>query len=438
MAPNIPLCLVHKQSPTSAVELVDKAQRNALQDFFSRGFESPLLLTFLNHVHETRRWIVCDCLDPATPLFERPALTVARSPKDKLYLRNLISRLDHANHCPFRYVPGPQRERGDDAPDEDPKGILAGALNLHRATAKGMSESAAPNTDARQSRSRSRQYPRLGQVLLHLMQQASMLDQGASFDFLESIKDMRMAANGLMAYAGTPLSEVLCLSARQEDQLVRKVDELRRQVANAYGLMVVIVHEIETKPFALVRRSRAGAVEWRCVPQGEVKVWSRRSISKGPFIAAITYAPGSAKTEVVAQHAFVLPILGNTRPLPVESDLERRAAGSLLRLAEWAKKTKNAQFHVSKPMHDINVEGGQCRPDFLVRGPGGQVVVEVMGMLDDPEYRDRKERTHPLMRSLGELIEIGPQVGQDELRTMNKEVLKAVGWRRGGGRGSRP
>jgi hypothetical protein len=426
MPPATPLCLVHKQSPGKVAGPVEPDQREALRDYFLRGHESPLLLTFLNHVHETRRWIICDCLEPSTPLDERPALTVARSPKNKLYLRNLISRRNHAEHCPFRYEPAPARERGEPEGNDGPEGLPNGALNLHRATAKDMAGDSPVNNDPRRSVTRKKTYPRLGQVLLHLMQQAGMLDQGPSFDFLEAVRDIRTAAAGLQAYAGTSLDEVLCLSARQEGQLIRQVDESRRLVANAYGLMVVVVHEIERGPLALVRRGRDGSLEWRCVPQGEVKVWARRSISKGPFIAAITYAPGAGKTEVCPQHAFVLPILGNTRPMPVESDLERRVAGSLLRLAEWAKKAKGALLYVSKPMHDIDVQNGQCRPDFLVRGPGGQAVVEVMGMVDDPEYVARKERTHPLMRELGGLIEVGPDIDNQVLRGMNSEVFKGV------------
>lgn len=424
--PPSPLCLVHKQSPGKVAGPVESDQRDALRDYFQRGHESPLLLAFLNHVHETRRWIVCDCVEPSTPLDQRPALTVARSPKNKLYLRNLISRMNHAEHCPFRYEPAPASERGDPEGNDGPEGLLNGALNLHRATAKDMAGDGPVSSDPRRSGARKKTYPRLGQVLLHLMQQAGMLDQGPSFDFLEAVRDIRTAAAGLQAYAGTTLDEVLCLSAKQEGQLIRQVDESRRLVPNAYGMMVVVVHEIERSPLTLVRRGKDGTTEWRCTPQGEVKVWARRSISKGPFIAAITYAPGAGKTEVCPQHAFVLPILGNTRPMPVESDLERRVAGSLLRLTEWAKKAKGMLLFVNKPMYDLEVQSGQCRPDFLVRGPKGQAVVEVMGMIDDPEYIARKERTHPLMRELGELIEVGPDVGNLALRSMNSQVFKAA------------
>lgn len=428
------LCLVQKQSPATVLDSVSATEFALLRDYFLVNREAPALTRFLERQHETGRWVICDCLGPEVPLIERPAMTVARSPKDKLYPRNLISRRAHAEHCPFRYEPG---KRSEDEPSEPaaPQDIREGPLDLHRAPAQGTVTDGPDGDKGPGKRKRKAPYPRLGQVLLHLMGQAGMLDQRARFNLLDGIKSLDEAAAGLQAFAGTPLDEVLALSARQEEELVRKVQDLRQRVANAYGVMVVIVHEVETKPLTLVRRDRRGA-EWRCRPHGEVTVWSRRSINKGPFIAAITYAPPAGGGEVQPQHAFVLPILSKTRPLPVESELERQVAGSLMRLIEWAAKARQMPLTLTKPMHDIAVPGGECRPDFLVEGPGGQAIVEVMGMLDDADYRERKARTVPLMREIAEVIEIGElptaeEARKEALHGMNKCVLREVGPRRG-------
>ena len=423
------LGLVQKQAPSKITSPVEREVYEAMRDFFLRNHESQRLITFLNQVHENKQWIVCDCLDSTVDIAQRPALTVARSPKDKLYLRNLISRRAHAKHCPFAYTPSPTAEpNSNKGKQEDPRDILDGALNLHRAAATGLTQGDTSNREKSSSSKSSKQIPRLGRVLLHLMEGAGMLYQGSSYQFLDGIKDMRLTAAELVAFTGTPLDEVLCLSVRQERELIRKIDDLRFVRSSAYGLMVVIVHEIERGPLSLLRYDKEGKVEWKCTPRGEVKVWARRSINKGPFMAAITYAPGAGSTEVCAQHAFILPILSNARPLPVESDLERRAAGALTRLAEWAERERKTPLHIIKPMHDIDVDGGQCRPDFIIRGPGGRAVIEVMGMIDDPEYMDRKSRTHPLMEQIGPLIEIGPSMGREELKVMNREVLRNTGF----------
>jgi hypothetical protein len=428
-------CLVHKQSPGTFIATVEREHREAIRHYFVTGKETETLTRYLERLHETGRWVICDCLPPETPLEQRPALTVARSQKHKLYLRNLVSREPHAAHCPLRYEPGAKTERETAPPPPgEPQDLLQGALNLHRVAAEGLASS--PDRERGSHRASSRTYPRLGQVLLHLMKEAGMLCQDAGFDFLEGIKRMRLAAGRMQAAPGVMLDDVLCLSARQEPEMRQRVRELRREVANAYGVMVVVVHEIETKPLTLVRRGKDGKVEWRCTPAGEVKVWSRRSISKGPFIAAITYAPAPGQYEVVAQHAFVLPILHKGRPLPVESDLERQAASSLVRLIEWAQRQRRQALSLDKPMYDLSVENGQCRPDYLVHGPGGHAVIEVMGMLDDAEYRERKERTVPLMRQLGEVIEIAPPphnktLPAEQLKEMNRQVMRTVGARRG-------
>lgn len=427
-------CLVHKQSPGTLIAPVEREHREAIRHYFVTGQETATLTRYLERLHETGRWVICDCLPPDTPLEERPALTVARSQKDKLYLRNLSSRQPHASHCPLHYEPGARVEReATPPPPGEPQSLLQGALNLHRVAAEGMADS--PAVHRGHQRQSTQTYPKLGQVLLHLMKEAGMLCQDAGFDFLDGIKRMRQAASRMQAAPGVQLDEVLYLSVRQEDEMCQKVRELRREVSNAYGVMVAVIHDIEKKPLTLVRRNKRGDVEWQCTPQGEVKVWSRRSISKGPFIAAITYAPAPGQYEVVAQHAFVLPILHKGRPLPVESDLERQAASSLIRLIEWAQRQRQQALSLDKPMYDLPVEDGQCRPDFLIHGPGGHAVVEVMGMLDDAEYRERKARTVPLMRQLGEVIEIAPDshnntLPAEQLKEMNRQVMRTVGARR--------
>lgn len=427
------LGLVNKGAPHTMLAQVQRAEYEALRDFVVRGRESRVLLDFLDQLHARSQWILCDCLEPSTPLVERPALTVARSPKSKLYLRNLISRKNHASHCIFKYTASP-RNNQEVAPTEySPASLSNGLLNLHRAQADGMAKEVKGTPTVRLSKSNA-PYPRLGQVMLHLMRESGMLRQNADFEFLAAIKACRVAASQMLAFPATRLDEVLYLSVRQEQQMIDKVASLRQRVNNAYGVLMVIVHRIEQRPLTLIRENKSGP-DWRCTPQGEVKIIGRRSISKGPFMAAITYAPNNGEDAITPQHAFVVPIMSNSRPLPVESDLERQVATGMARFIEWADKSRNQTFVIDKPMYDISVEEGMCRPDFLVQGPGGQVVVEVMGMMDDAEYRERKERTVPLMAMLGEVLEIAPAPGMtiiapDQIKELNRAVLRLAGAKR--------
>lgn len=426
------LCVVQKSAPSIVLESVSDQHRRDLERYYTSGRYSRSLLEFLGRAHEGQRWIICSCHGTSLPITERPALTIARNASGKLHLRNLTSRQPHAPRCPFGYEPSsaetPENERSRSARAFNLE--HGKPLNLHRPVATALvSKSKNKRNNGRDAGCRSKEYPRLGRVLLHLMSQSGMLSRTHPFDFPRSLDALRAAAGELEAYAGTSLNDVLRLSASQKDELIADITARRKSEPHAYGLIIVVIHEVRHNPLTLVRVGGSQEVVWECQPKGEVKVWSRRSISRGPFLAAITFAAATGREHVEAQHAFVLPIAENRSPLPVESDLERQVAISLMGLAAWVHNKKDFSMVIEKPMDEIEVGDQQCRPDFLIKGPERQAIVEVMGMIDDEDYRDRKGRTHPIMRKLGELIEIGPAIGEDELTTMKSQVLRTVGWR---------
>lgn len=430
------MCLVQRSAPSTPAGAVESRQREALVHFFQNPEPSVFLLRFLEDLHSSGRWIVCDCLGPEVTLNERPTLTIAKSPKGKLFLRNLQARKLHGGHCPFRYEPGKRPDTITEEIEAAPSsGVTPGKpLNLHVVPGLQVGAPSAPGKDRDLvvRRQQAEAYPRLGQVLLYLMREAQMLSMESEFDFLQGIKDMRAAAEGLMAYAGTSLNDMLAVSCRHEESLIKKVKFERETRRNAYGLMVVVVHKVSKDPLTLLRFTRDRKLEWKVSPRGEVKVWSRRSINKGPFLAAITYAPSAGDDTPVAQNAFLLPIVDNQAPLPVESDFERTVAKSLLRLASWHRKKSAGGIVLEKPMENIKTRAGECRPDFVVRGPGGKVVVEVMGMAGQEAYDERKSRTVPIMREVGEVLEVTPfsrdgEKAKEELQSMNRWVLARVG-----------
>lgn len=131
--------------------------------------------------------------------------------------------------------------------------------------------------------------------------------------------------------------------------------------------------------------------------------------------------------------ACARPIAALDRPVPVDSDYERRAAGALGRLVRTlagnpelrALLGGTVRLGLEKPLTLIRTAAGDCLPDFLLTAvrpgahghpPGGpgdprhfgrfdprdqaRYVIEVMG-LDDPDYERSKKRTHPRMARLG-------------------------------------
>lgn len=448
------LTLVAKNLPQIPVGYIAPLKVEALIALVQEGKRSNLCLQALREVNESKHWILCQCKGDQV-LTEMPAMTVVRTKEGTLYLRNLASRPLHSNECPFSYDPTTFSEVKDralllekqreaalsemDACDSKtiPGTSLKNPLDLHLVTADRIGKtSGSTNIRSRSlSVTRKPEYPALGQVLLYLMERAGHLNQAAHFDFLQSLKDISKTAEQIQAFGDVSLSDVLAFSPKSLPALKRKVQTYREQGhSNAYGLAIMIIHEIHPLGEGLVKlwREPSDEPEWSCIPTGEVKIRSRRSITKGPFLAAITFAPTGDDFEPRAKHAFVLPVLSRRRLLPVESDIERRAAMSLVRLMEWCKEKKNFRLRIEKPMYEIETVAGYCRPDFVIHGLGNKVIVEVMGMMADADYRQRKERTVSIMDSYAPVIKLAPTKStndvqmQEALKEMNRSVLSTL------------
>lgn len=453
---SIGLTLVAKNTPSVPAARLSESDIQPLIEFVQEGKSSASLLRILRHINESKQWIMCHCKGDAD-LLAMPAMTVARMNGGTLYLRNLSGRPLHSNECPFTYNPSTSLEPKDrglllqlnrdsvkdqaDLPNSSsiPGTELKNPLDLHLDNVVRAASSTGARYKATRSASvrRKPEYPALGQVLLHLMGSAGMLSQASNFDLLQSFKAISKTAEGIKAFGDIPLNDVLVFSPKRLQSLKDTVRLHRsRGIPSAYGLAVIIIHKIHPLEGGKVRLLRESDQdkdnEWSCVPQGEVKIRARRSITKGPFLAAITYAPNDADLEPQAKHAFVLPILSRRRLLPVESDLERRAAMSLVKLIEWAKTKRNLEFRIEKPMYEIETNVGMCRPDFVMQGLGKKAIVEVMGMMADAEYRLRKERTLPIMEAYAPVVQFAPTKAADDaqmsegLKSMNKSVLSLL------------
>ena len=103
--------------------------------------------------------------------------------------------------------------------------------------------------------------------------------------------------------------------------------------------------------------------------------------------------------------AYSHPIVDPKHPVLIDSNHERNFALYFLVLAQ-----KGATL--TKPYLSCEYQGNHLLPDFIYSAPGKKSrVIEVMGMLDQKEYRERKSRLVPLMekRYKMEVIEVEPQ-----------------------------
>ena len=106
--------------------------------------------------------------------------------------------------------------------------------------------------------------------------------------------------------------------------------------------------------------------------------------------------------------AWAQPIVWVHRPVPMDSDFERQAFGTLTTTL-WMldREFPDAEFTMETPVFDIDTKQGPCLPDFLIharrKGEERTWVVEVMGF-DRPNYLAGKEVTHGRMEELGPVL----------------------------------
>ena len=124
------------------------------------------------------------------------------------------------------------------------------------------------------------------------------------------------------------------------------------------------------------------------------------------------------------------PIVSVHRPVPVDSDFERQAFGTL-ETTLWilSKEFPDTEFTMEKPVFDIDTRQGPCRPDFLIRARrGGEErtwVVEVMGF-ERPAYLAGKEVTHKRMEALGPVILMDGKRFERDLTSEGRKVTVRI------------
>ena len=123
------------------------------------------------------------------------------------------------------------------------------------------------------------------------------------------------------------------------------------------------------------------------------------------FLGAVGLADEQRDYECL--EGYAQPIVARDCLVPVDSDYERRACGTLREtLRQLSRSFRDAAFELEKPVFEIETPEGPCLPDFLIRarrgGDEAVFVIEVMGF-DRAKYLQGKEVTLPRMATLGSL-----------------------------------
>ena len=386
----------------------------------------------LAYVHRNRLRIRCDC-GPRGPV-----VGVRRLAPGRYVTFNLAkAEAAHAAGCPFRrgraraaaWIPGGKADLLD--------------LSPGRASRGGETD---PDADRRPyggppgvSRGSDRKTPLY--AVRKLLQRARLnrLEvAGRHAHPRRWLAEIERAAATLRVAADVPASDFLFTDPERwrAGDIHRRLDAAARRRSPM------------NRPFALLCCPAMEAGEREIDPHdrhgGCVKVRSRivrpatgRHPVRGPYLfLGVVARPEQGGWECV--EACVQPIAALDCPVPVDSGYERAAVAPLRAMARHLRGSSlltaalggPVGVEIEKPLTAFQVRGGPCLPDFLVtvvrpgaagHVPGGpepayrrgrergrdraRYVVEVMGR-NDPEYEERKERTHPRMARIGRVFRI--------------------------------
>ena len=150
----------------------------------------------------------------------------------------------------------------------------------------------------------------------------------------------------------------------------------------------------------------------------------------GPYLFFGVVALTTRRRGYECVRGWAQPIVSVHCPIPVDSDFERQAFGTLTTTL-WMldREFPDAGFTMEKPVFEIGTEQGPCRPDFLVHARrNGKVrtwVVEVMGF-DRPDYLSGKEVTHERMEELGPVILMDGRKFERDLTDEGRRVTERI------------
>ena len=180
---------------------------------------------------------------------------------------------------------------------------------------------------------------------------------------------------------------------------------------------------------------------------GELEVVSRikrptiggRAVS-GPYLFFGVVALTTRRRGYECVRGWAQPIVSVHLPVPVDSDYERQAFGTLTTTL-WMldREFPDTEFTMEKPVFEMDTEQGPCLPDFLIKakrkGEERNWVVEVMGF-ERPDYLAGKEVTHERMEELGPVILMDGKRFEAGLTDEGRKVTERIrGDMEGSGRG---
>ena len=437
------LCLVTKSKLRVVRELTEK-EADAIRDPLLGDSTAELALAVLREGRENDLWLRCDC---RIDIDDDPLVAPCRMREGAGYSWRRLqggNRPQHHPDCVF------YRESREERAERNwrrrarvpPEGYFA-ALQARKGGDSAELEASeigtavtdplrAPGEDGEREPGR-RRMPALPGLLSQLLETTGLTRVQANEPAPGMggwMDAMRAAAKTIEVAPGHPLDGLLFLWRSGWDR--RRVHARVREAAQDFpeghvpqGFVCFPVRHVEER--SLPATSKYGELE--VVSRIRRPTIGGRAVS-GPYLFFGVVALTTRRRGYECVRGWAQPIVSVHRPVPVDSDYERQAYGTLTTTL-WMldREFKDIEFTMEKPVFEIDTEHGPCRPDFLIharrRGEERTWVVEVMGF-DRPDYLEGKEVTHERMEELGPVILMDGKRFERDLTDEGRKVTERI------------
>ena len=393
-------------------------EADAVRDPLYDSASAELALAVLKEARENGLWLRCDCRidgddDPLVA-------SCRRLPRGAGYTWRVLqgeTRPQHHADCVFYRESRENRERqarvrpeGNFAALRAREGGNSAELHAHE-DSTALSDPLHGLGTGSGREPGQRRMPALPGLLCRLVETAGLTRIRANKpepDIAEWMDAMRAAARSLEVAPGHTLDRLLFVSRTDWDR--RRAHARVREAARAFpdghvpqGFMCFPVLHVGERSLPATRK------------YGELEVVSRikrptiggRAVS-GPYLFFGVVALTTRRRGYECVRAWAQPIVSVHRPVPVDSDFERRAFGTLTTtLRILSRELPDAEFEMEKPVFEMDTKQGPCLPDFLIKARrNGEVRTWVLEVMDfeRPDYLAGKEVTHERMEELGPVI----------------------------------
>ncbi|UJJ56769.1 DUF790 family protein [Rhodanobacter thiooxydans] len=398
------------------------------------------LMDLRDHQH----WLACGCVGPEV---DPPPLMAPRLREGQVHVWR-HGETPHAAVCPFWVEPGQGHGQADGS---SPSAVASAATGSWLLLRKPASDVSTPGGGAAQEtpRKSSDGVPAIARLLFTALIEADYTS--VSPDDIITKRGQPARSQHQDAYAGLDVlrareiapglrfRDVGCTYLPAVPTLLQKMPDLEPKFPGnlrPQGLFVGIVHEVtkvSASEGALIWRGGAEGRARSVSVRGSVKLPGHTTGQQGPYWAIAQVAKPKGESRYVVVNAYAHPCLSKSVLLPVDSALERETAELLLaQMTYWEREKAKGGFGVKvqleKPLFPEQLpDGTVCHPDFVLWLPNRQrILVETMGMTNDPEYIASKARTHPRMRQLPGVVALVEHHPGDDAAKLQRMLTAIV------------